>query len=178
MIRHLLLPAFTWLLFFTLSCSGESKRQVNKTKDKISGVDSNKGIKEEKGIGGVYNFGEDIEKGPIGSIKIYPLSADSALFFLNVNRGAPSYNMGLLFGKIKRKQGTWHYSVDDGKLTCSLQFTFSGETLDLKILSAQDNCGFGYGVNVAHGYQRSTTEIPTYFLNGEGDTVRFEELNR
>ena len=51
-------------------------------------------------IGGTYSFGDNIETGPVGSVKVYPLSENAALFFLDINRGAPSYNSGQLARKM------------------------------------------------------------------------------
>jgi len=167
----LLLP-----LMLILSCIDSTPPKVVQAQDTTVNTAISRKVEKENGIGGVYSFGEDIEKGPIGSIRIYPLSTDSALFFLNVNRGAPSYNMGLLAGQIKRQDKVWNYSAKDGKSSCILRFHFAEEVLDLEVVSAEDDCGFGFGVHVAHSYKKVSHEIPTYFLNGEGDTVRFEEL--
>lgn len=176
MKRYLYLPIIFLFSMLASSCGNEEKRKLEKVQDTTTGQAISKELMKKDGIGGVYSFGEDIEKGAIGSVRVYPLSPDSALFFLNVNRGAPSYNMGLLVGQIKLEDSTWTYLADDGKAPCKLQFSFTGETLDLKVTTPQDNCGFGFGVNVAHSYKRISKDIPTYFLNGEGDTVRFEAL--
>ena len=173
---NLSLPFLLLSLIFLSSCVDSTPPKLVQTKDTTVKTTISRKLEKEKGIGGVYSFGKDIEKGPIGSIRIYPLSTDSALFFLNVNRGAPSYNMGLLVGQIKLQDKVWNYSAKDGKSTCVLKFHFSEEVLNLEVISEEDDCGFGFGVHVDHSYKKVSSEIPTYFLNGEGDTVRFEEL--
>ena len=42
---------------------------------------------------GIYSYG-DLEKTRIGTIFIYPETDNSILFNIDLNRGAPSYNIG------------------------------------------------------------------------------------
>jgi hypothetical protein len=49
--------------------------------------------------GGTYSFGDNAEKGPVGHLSVYPESDSSLLFYLDVNKGAPSFNMGMLLGR-------------------------------------------------------------------------------
>src|SRR5258707_15733728 len=50
---------------------------------------------------GTYSYGADIEKGRVGNISISPETDTTILFYVDVNRGAPSYNMGALYGRVK-----------------------------------------------------------------------------
>ena len=52
---------------------------------------------------GTYQLGDDIEKERIGTITIYPETDTTVLFYIDLNRGAPSYNMGQLYGRLKVK---------------------------------------------------------------------------
>jgi hypothetical protein len=43
---------------------------------------------------GIYSYGDDVEKGKTGTVFIYPETDSTILFYIDLNRGAPSYNMG------------------------------------------------------------------------------------
>lgn len=121
----------------------------------------------ETSVGGTYEFGEDIEKGPIGMVKIHPLGADSILFYIDVNRGAPSYNMGQLAGKIALKNGTAEYKNND----CHVKFSFKDKSLHV---DQQGDCEFGHAVSASGEYKLTDPTIPTYYIKSDGDTVRFQ----
>ena len=48
-------------------------------------------VQNEK-FGGIYRFGTNVENGPVGGITLYQLYDSTALFYLDICRGAPSYN--------------------------------------------------------------------------------------
>ena len=129
-------------------------------------------------IGGTYAFGEDIEKGPIGSIRIYPITDSTAFFFLDVNRGSPSYNMGQIQGKMVIDNRIGHYSANPLNETqsCELIFEFSQNSLIVTSVDGQNNCGFGFGVYADHEFKVVDHSIPQFFIYGPGDTIRFEDL--
>src|SRR5689334_3486965 len=78
-------------------------------------------------FGGSYSYGKDIEKGRIGWAEIYPETDSTILFYLELNRGAPSYNMGQLYGRLLIKDNAGiYYSIDQhNSIGCKLHFTFS-----------------------------------------------------
>ena len=153
-----------------------NRQQKEKSQTKAPDTIIQKSVERVISIGGTYRFGADMMKGPVGSLKIYPISESVALFYLDVNRGAPSYNMAMLAGEMKRTDGIWLYGAGDGKSTCTLKFSFDNSQVKVELISGQETCGFGAGVNVAETYKITDRNTPIFFINGEGDTVKFESL--
>jgi hypothetical protein len=76
---------------------------------------------------GWYEYGRNIEKGRIGYILIYPETDNMILLYMELNRGAPSYNMGDLYGRIKivNDTGTFFTRFDSMEKGCEFSFHFS-----------------------------------------------------
>jgi len=126
------------------------------------------------GIAGTYTFGDVEEKGPVGSVMVYPLNENSALFYLYVGRGAPSYNSGRLFGEMKIEDNIGTYVDPD--LNCLLKFEFNSNQLIVSYGGEQNDCGFGNGVYADNTYSHSDKSVPTHFTTGEGEEIQFEGL--
>ena len=129
-------------------------------------------------IGGTYSFGNDVEKGAVGSIIIYPVTEYSALFFLDVCRGAPSYNTGQLFGNlsIQGNIGTYDSKKYSEDINCLLKFEFNSDIIKVSLDKEHNDCGFGHAVNAENSYTRLEDTIPEFFVEGQGDTIYFEGL--
>ncbi len=119
-------------------------------------TDNGKSIAEPKSslnIGGTYSFGEDVEKGAVGSVIVYPLTDTSALFFLDVCRGAPSYNLGHLLGQMTIKDNVGTYAeIDSDYMDCVLKFEFNKDELIVTTEEGHYDCGFGHAVYADHIY--------------------------
>jgi hypothetical protein len=50
---------------------------------------------------GVYSFGNDVEKGEVGVVTVYAETDSTILFFIDICRGAPSYNLGQRYSRLK-----------------------------------------------------------------------------
>lgn len=127
---------------------------------------------------GVYSYGDDIEKGRIGTVTVYTENKDSALFYVDVNRGAPSYNMGLMLGKVKLENGYGIYEHQDEYSDggCKFSLKFKPNELTITTLENQDECGFGHGVYIDGTYTRTSDVQPEFYTNGEGDKVDFKSI--
>lgn len=127
---------------------------------------------------GIYSYGDDIEKGRVGTVSVYTENKDSAMFYIDVNRGAPSYNMGLLLGKVKLENGYGIYykkdEYSDGG--CKFSLKFKPNELTITTLENQDECGFGHGVYIDGIYKRTSDEQPEFYISGEGDKVYFKSI--
>ncbi len=114
----------------------------------------------------------------MGEVLIYPTTEKTALFLLNVNRGAPSYNSGEIFGQIVEKNGVFvsDTKADGGEFDCVLRFEFGKEQLKITTDEAHTDCGFGNAV-VADGlYKLTDKNIPTQFNDGSGKMLYFKDL--
>ncbi len=133
--------------------------------------------------GGTYSYGSNVEKGRIGTIYIYPETDSTILFYIDLNRGAPSYNTGYLYGRviIKNDNGTFYTKIDPAENGCKLIFKFSRSKLTIQ--SIEVNCGFG-GLVYADGEFKKISKKPLdYFEDVEGKKVYFkttkpEEYNK
>lgn len=160
---------------FIFSCGGSDSGK-KKTQKKSSAKKATK-HKPSVQIGGTYSFGEDVETGAVGSVIVYPLTDSTALFFLDVCRGAPSYNLGQLFGQMTLNGNIGRYSeIEDEYFNCAVKFEFSKDALNVTTEEGHGECGFGNAVYADNMYKRIDKSIPAYFINGEGDTILFEGL--
>ncbi len=165
----------------TICSCGNTDSGKNKTLNTTTSQSSDKQeieIKSSLNIGGTYSFGDNVEKGPVGSVIVYPLTDTSALFFLDVCRGAPSYNLGQMFGQmtIKDNVGVYDSKLDDDDLNCLIKFEFNADQLKVTTGEGRDDCGFGHAVYADNTYKLVDKSIPKYFINGEGDTIQFKGL--
>jgi hypothetical protein len=126
---------------------------------------------------GIYSYGTDPEKEAIGTILIYPETDSTLLFYLDVNRGAPSYHMGSLFGEIKIINNAGIFISNDTGLQggCKLEFKFSEKLLTIKTIKDQSECGFGYSVYADGIFQQVSDTVPAYFETQEGEKVYFKD---
>jgi hypothetical protein len=126
---------------------------------------------------GTYSYG-DIEKSGIGTIYIYPETDSSILFYIDLNRGAPSYNMGSEYGRIKiiNGKGTYYTKESGEEIGCKWNIQFIKNTIIIKTLENQDNCGYGYGVFNDGIYYQTSKIISTYFENQEGIKIYFKDI--
>ncbi len=171
-----LLGTIVFVAFLILpSCSSKGTSDVTEVAESIDTVIAE--VPEVKNYVGTYSFGTHPDSGATGTIQLYPLNDTSLLFYLDVNRGAPSYNMGAMLGEVQIKDGRAMYSFKEGDyIDCKLNFIFSGDTLSLVSTDGQSDCGFGYGVYADGNYVLKSHELPRFFLTGEGDTIFFEGL--
>ncbi len=125
---------------------------------------------------GHYSFGSDLDSGSMGNISIYPETDTTILFYVELNRGAPSYNSGTLYGRvmIRNGKGTFYtespYS-DDG---CKWNFDFATNTLTIRTIDEQYACGFGNAVFIDGIFNKQATKAIDYFKDMEGTKIYFE----
>ncbi len=152
------------LLFFSLISFGQTKT------DATNNLYTNK-------YSGFYSYGNDIEKRRIGSISIYPETDSTILFRIDLNRGAPSYNMGSLYGRVKtaRDTGIFYTTKDDyeGK-GCKWIFYFTKNKLKIKTVNEENNCGFGHAVYADGEFKRKSNKYEDFFEDMEGKKIYFK----
>jgi len=125
---------------------------------------------------GVYEYGTDVEKEPVGQLTLYKEANDAYLFYLDVSNGAPSYHMGSVYGRLTVKDGkaTYNNKLDYADKPCKLDFVFAGNSI--KVTSGADiDCGFGNGVYADGDFKRTKAVAPDFFVNGEGTNIYFKK---
>ena len=134
---------------------------------------------EGPNLGGTYYFGSNTNNKPSGWLTIYPKEDLTFFFYLDINRGAPSFNMGQKYGQayFQPHKGYWQYTEIDSvsNTNCSLIFSFEKSKAEIKTISDKENCGFGYGVNADGKYKLYSKIIPKYFISQTEDTMYFSK---
>jgi hypothetical protein len=151
--------AFIALLFFSVICVGQTMTHKLLTSK----------------YAGKYAYGRDIEKERIGTIFIFPETDTTILFYIDLNRGAPSYNMGSLYGRVKilNSTGTLSTSFDSSSKGCKWTFHFSKDNLTITTIDGRDDCGFGFAVIADGVFKRTSNKIISSFEDMEGKKIYF-----
>lgn len=166
-IRQFKIASLVPMLVF-VGCAG-SDRKEDRAPDAVGRDQQASEALPNKG--GTYAFGEGVEIGPVGSLKVFPVDSEKALFFLDVNRGAPSYNMGQRYGAMSLKGDEGTYEADG----CVLRFEFGQGSVKVQQEAGTD-CGFGANVRADQDYELIDSAVPEFYVKADGDTVKFSEL--
>jgi hypothetical protein len=126
---------------------------------------------------GLYAFGNSPEN-EAGSIIIYPETDSTVVFYIELNRGAPSYSSGSAYGRIKLKngKGLFYAKPEDAENGCKWLLVFSGNRLKIETRENEFDCGFGHGVYADGEYVRKSKAIIPYFETMEGEKMFFNKI--
>jgi|GEM_PF-1165755 hypothetical protein len=183
-IIFLLLSALSFL-----NCSENNADKINERASN-SKMDSNQLISKEtvhysdsiftKKYAGIYSYGSNVEEEPVGSLTVFPESDSTVLIYLDVCRGAPSYNLGQLRSRLAIQNDTALYFYKDQYADngCKLLFAFTNEEINVTTIEGYEECGFGHAVYADGKFILSDKNIPAYFIGVEGDTIYFSELKK
>ena len=168
------------LLLIIYSCNNREhfkNKSLNSTSLKTTLKKENE-TKQSIWVGGTYTFGNDVEKGSVGTLLIYPLNSNSALFYIDLCKGPPSFNLGNLFGKmtIKNNIGLYYSNIYNDDMNCLLKFIFKGNQISIQTGEGQYDCGFGNAVSADRTYTLTNKSIPKYFVSAEADTIHFKGM--
>jgi hypothetical protein len=145
------------LLLMLLSVSGYSQ--------------STKNDFETTKYGGTFQY-ELGKSGAYGRILIYPDSDTTVLFYIDIGKGAPSYNMGFLYDRVRITNDRAIY--ESGTHDCRWTFLFAENKIIVKTLGQSHDCGFGGGIFADGIFERTSKVISMYFVNGEGEKIFFK----
>jgi len=126
---------------------------------------------------GIYMCNIDTIRGSGEIITIYPETDSTILFYIDICLGEPSYNLGSLYNRviIKDSQGLFYSNQfsyqNEG---CKWLFAFSNDTLKIRTIDNQYECGFGNGIIADGEYIRESSTIPEFFENGESIKIYFK----
>jgi hypothetical protein len=120
--------------------------------------------------GGTYKYDDNM-------VYIYPETGNAVLFYINLQEGPPSYNMGSIDGKIIIRDGkaTFQKNLGYGDKDCIIKFVFDENKLTLTQETSDCDCGFGMGVYANGAYKRTSSEIPQFYYSGEGEKIYFKD---
>ena len=127
---------------------------------------------------GVYKA----KKGSIGSVTVYRETDSTVLFYIDIYQGAPSYNQGQLYDRLKIKDGEGTYFSTDSDCTdekkgCKWQMTIKKQILTIKTLENCYECGFGANVIGDNQYTLKNSKIPQFFIDGSNNKIFFNKTS-
>jgi hypothetical protein len=128
---------------------------------------------------GVYSYGEDVEKGPVGQVTVFAETDTTILFFIDICRGAPSYNLGQHYDRLNIENGKGiYFSQDDfDEKGCKWQVIFNGKSLTITTIDDCYECGFGANVIADNEYIRKDLTKPEFFIDGHGHKIFFSKTS-
>jgi hypothetical protein len=99
---------------------------------------------------------EEKKNGPTGNLTLVKLDGNKYRFWLDVNKGWPSFNQGMTDGTIVFKNDTASFdnTFEGAEDPCLLRFKAKGNVININSMSSSFNCGFGNGVNADGDYTR------------------------
>ena len=123
---------------------------------------------------GIYEDVISKKYGLSASITVYPEFDDYIIFYIKIQKGGPSYSSGTLLGRARIDNGVATFI--DSENYCKLSLTFTKNSLIVRSLQGQYECGFGGGVIADGTYKRISKKIPSYYIDEDGKRVYFNEL--
>jgi hypothetical protein len=126
--------------------------------------------------GGVYSWKSKITEDRGGVVYVYPETSSTILFYLGLDGGAPSYNSGVLDGRINISNGTGVFN-DAGYPDCKFEFRFVEDKLIVKTVEDKKECLFGSGVGADGEYKRESSVTPEYY-EIDGEKVFFKDIKK
>lgn len=123
---------------------------------------------------GIYNDLNMKKNGGYATITVYPEADDVILFYIKLQKGPPSYNMGSLLGRARIDNGVAIFTLDE--YDCKWSMTFTSNSLIIRTLQERYDCGFGGGVIADGTYKKTTSKVVDYYIDEDGRRVYFNEL--
>lgn len=170
--HHLLLISL--LVTGILVCGCKGSATLNDNTDTTISVEEKRHLPDlnTEHIAGTYE--RRSTNGEIsGELLVYPTSDSTALVYLHVKRGAPSYNSGSLYGTITPYNDHWKYVHKDEYEACEIHFQLVDSSMVIE--TVDHKCGFGYGVRADGTFEKTGSEKPEYFIDREGTRVYFSD---
>jgi hypothetical protein len=126
---------------------------------------------------GNYTYGKESNLDRTGSILIYPETDSTLQFFIHLNLGHPSFNVGSLYGTAILKNNSWIFNTkfeyaDKG---CTWRIIFNNNQLTIQTIDFQNECGFGGGLFGDGIFKRRSKYTKNNFVDFEGQKVYFDK---
>lgn len=118
---------------------------------------------------GTYSYGNPKKKEPYGILQIHQTKAGNYLFYLEVGRGEPGHNSGVLYDKIAFNKASGRYEANSKG--CLLQFLPDPKGVAIK--TVKGDCGFAYGVVATGTYETKNHRNPSSLTTRTGKKLQF-----
>jgi len=113
--------------------------------------------------------------GVSGWITAFPESDSTVLLYIELTRGAPSYNSGSIYTRINLTDSEITLRSIDIDLKCEIELVIKKDLVVLNTLN--NDCGFGHGVVSDGAFKKTSSKTLQYFINGEGLKVYFAKTS-
>ena len=105
--------------------------------------------------------------------EIYPETDTTVLFYLSLNRGAPTYGMGQLYGRAHLVNGVGTYNSIDSD-DCRLKLRFCQDSLIIESIDGKYSCPyFVFHVLADGNYIKLKNKCEDFFIDLGNDTTYF-----
>jgi hypothetical protein len=126
---------------------------------------------------GIYRVESTRAENSFKQVIVYPYTKSEVRIYLELNKGAPSYNSGALYISLDindEGRGTYINEYD----SCELIFMFTEELLEIEgDLIQGSECGFGGNVYATSAYFKINNKSPEEFTTRFGKTYRFRDYS-
>jgi hypothetical protein len=105
---------------------------------------------------------EERGQGRMGDLTLFRIEKNKYKFWLSVNRGWPSYNMGELDGfiEVENSRAVYNTKMEFSDSSCAVLFVFSAKSIEVEQSSGSNECGFGHNVYAGGTYKLKTRKAP------------------
>ncbi len=129
---------------------------------------------------GIYSYGTTPDSGRTGVIYVNQNTDSTLLFYLELNRGAPSYNSGAIVGQMNiysPGEADFTMKIEDHYINCSMNFWFTNDSLYIRTNDKADDCGYGYAVYSSGDFKKVKNKKPESYIDRSGEEFKFDELD-
>jgi hypothetical protein len=105
---------------------------------------------------------EERGQGRMGDLTLLRIEKNRYKFWLSVNRGWPSFNMGELDGfiEVENNEAVYTAKMEFSDSSCAVIFVFSAKSIKVEQSSGSNECGFGHNVYAGGTYKLKTRKAP------------------
>jgi len=123
-----------------------------------------------------YRYGKTNDA-PFGLLKIHAVKRGQYLFYLEIGKGAPSYDSGAAYGKLtyNERSGNYEYIPKDTIADCKLEFIRNKNKITIKTIAG--DCGFGFGVYADGTYYLKDSKNPLYIISRANKKIYFNNTS-
>ncbi len=128
---------------------------------------------------GKYSFSTNINMSRDGTILIFPETDTTLLFYVELQNGAPAFDQGALYGRVKiiNDTGIFYKKSEYSDNGCKWTMKFFKNKLIIRTVDRYVDCdGFGGNVVVDGVYKKLSSRIPQYFITPEFKKVFFKKV--
>lgn len=167
--------AIAFLLIY--ACNSKNPSGIKNDNSVSTVSDSLPDVMQIKDYKGYYYYSVEGGSGAFGSLRIYPETDTTFLFYVEVNRGAPGYNSGAMYSRAYRVDAE-RFEAKDPYADCRFELKYSDRSFSIKDLGPEASTCCGANVGLDGCYPQQNDSIYEYFTTRTGgDTIFFDKIS-